>query len=261
MEYATPSLVSEHDEDLLGTTQQHQHQQQEEGTRPPPPIISSMETSTTRTRQQQQTSTTAFASEYNPEDIPQYRQLLENDHDDTAAWAINIALIFFLSLVCISVLLSFVVIKEYGFIALVFLSIMIIFVLFLAYFVDQTILKKNEKLRPVRNKIFVAVETFQQAMADEYHLFKEDWNEYQLLLTNGEEYGNDGDERQQQSNTPKMKRKKSKFFKMVKPFLGATKRKLFKRKKGTKKQNNNNQTTATDGEYNPPTTTAEMEMV
>ena len=50
--------------------------------------------------------------------------------DRMAAWAIHIALIFFCGLVIASVLISFTVIRNYGFVALVGLMLVVVFVVF-----------------------------------------------------------------------------------------------------------------------------------
>lgn len=212
-------------------TQQNQNEPQHSSTSENP----------TTTRQTLDQSFESIAKSIDPESLPQYQQMLEEDYDKTAAWAIHIALILFFSLVCISILLAFVVIHNYGFIALLLLSIMVLFVLFLAYFVDQTILKKNENLKPVRHKIVTALEKAHQAVVEEFHLFREDWHEYNLLLTNGEDPIQQAEQPSPTTTSTKMRRKKSKLFKLVKPFVG----KLFKRKR--KKTNNND-----SSEYNPP---------
>lgn len=160
---------------------------------------------------------------------------LDEDSDQAAAWAIHVALILFCSLVFTSLVLSFVVIDNYGFLTLVILSVLVGFCLCLAWFVDKTVLQQNEKLKPIRNQIVVAVETAKQAVADELDLFKNDWSEFHLLLTNGEDTDEEEEKGVENAQaTPKMKRKKSVLFKMVKPFLGG-RRKLLKRKKNKNK--------------------------
>jgi hypothetical protein len=161
---------------------------------------------------------------------------LDEDTDQAAAWAIHIALILFCSLVCISLVLSFVVIHSYGFLTLFFMSVVVGFCLGLAWFVDKTVLQKNEKLKPIRNKIVVAMETAKHEIAEELDLFKNDWSEFHLLLTNAEYTDEEEEENGTTQTTPKLKRKKSVLFKMVKPFLGG-RRKLFKRKKNRSKTN------------------------
>jgi hypothetical protein len=151
--------------------------------------------------------------------------------DRVAAWAIHIALIFFCGLVVASVLISFTVIHRYGFVALLGLCCMVFFVGFLAVFVDQTILSQNPKLRPIRQKIAAVVQATKGLLVEEYHLLIRDWNEH-LLLTQGEEqhqaYTDNAQQRGSRLPPPSMPqgRKRSKIFKMVKPFLGL-KKKLF----------------------------------
>jgi hypothetical protein len=152
--------------------------------------------------------------------------------DRLAAWAIHIALIFFCGLVVASVLISFTVIRKYGLVALVGLILVVVFVCFLATFVDQTILSKNPKLRPIRQKIAAAVNATKGLIVEEYQLLIRDWNEH-LLLTQGEEqyqaYSEGaglGPSRSGRLPPPTMPqgRKRSKLFKFVKPFLGIKKK-------------------------------------
>lgn len=157
----------------------------------------------------------------------------EAEADRLAAWAIHVALIFFCGLVVASVLISFTVIRKYGFVALLGLMVMVTFVGFLAVFVDQTILSKNAKLRPIRQKIAAAVEATKGLLAEEYHLLMRDWNEH-LLLTQGEEQyqayqtGGEGGLNEPNGRLPPptvpLGRKRSKIFKMVKPLLGLKKK-------------------------------------
>ncbi|KAL3903222.1 MAG: hypothetical protein SGILL_010527 [Bacillariaceae sp.] len=154
--------------------------------------------------------------------------------DRMAAWAIHVALIFFCGLVVASVLISFTVIRNYGFVALVGLMIVVTFVGFLAVFVDQTILSKNDKLKPIRQKIAAAVNATKGLIKEEYHLLVRDWNEH-LLLTQGQEQyqayaeagdGNTGLPSSSRLPPPSVPqdRKRSKLFKLVKPFLGIKKK-------------------------------------
>jgi hypothetical protein len=161
---------------------------------------------------------------------------LDEDTDQAAAWAIHLALILFCSLVCISLVLSFVVIHSYGFLTLFLMSVVVGFCLGLAWFVDKTVLQKNENLKPIRNKIVVAMETAKHEISKELDLFKNDWSEFHLLLTNAEYADEEEEENGTTPITPKLKRKKSVLFKMVKPLLGG-RRKLFKRKNNRSKKN------------------------
>jgi hypothetical protein len=173
-----------------------------------------------------------------------YSKFEDGDTDRAAAWAIHLALIFFATLVVISLILSFVVIHNYGFVTLLLLSVVLGFCIGLAWFVDRTVLSKNEKLRPIRTKIIHTVETAKQALADEIHNFQQDWKDYHLLLTTGESEVDDDDvvefdestqEKKSTKPTQAKSRKKSVLFKMVKPFLGA-RQKVKKRKKEKKKK-------------------------
>jgi hypothetical protein len=146
--------------------------------------------------------------------------------DRVAAWAIHIALIFFCGLVIASVLISFTVIRKYGFVTLLALLTMLVFVGFLAAFVDRTILSKNPKLRPIRQKIAATIEATKGLLVEEYYLLLQDWNEH-LLLTQGQdqyqpynEGSNNGTNTRLPSPSVVHGRKRSKIFKIVKPFLG-----------------------------------------
>ncbi|CAJ1888183.1 unnamed protein product [Cylindrotheca closterium] len=169
----------------------------------------------------------------------------EDEPEEMAAWVIHAALIGFFSLVCLSLILSFVVIQSYGFLTLVFLGFLIGFCIGLAIFVDRTILQKNEKLKPIRNKIASAVTTAKDVIREEISLFKKEWREFHLLLTNGEDDmdGANGEADKDDAyvnvdttTTVPKKKKKSVIFKMAKPFLGV-KKKLFKRKRKQEKTN------------------------
>jgi hypothetical protein len=181
-----------------------------------------------------------------------YKRLEQADHEQIAAWAIHFALIAFCALVVIAVLLSFLVISNYGFVAMCGLFSVCVFFVFLAWFVDKTILSQNKKLKPIRRKILRVVEAAQQAVADEYKLFQIDWNDHHYLLTNFESCEEDDEEQEQQQHstvtpTPSKDKKRSVVFKMLKPLLGI-RRKIFRRKRKDKRQNTSNE------EYEPPVT-------
>ena len=177
------------------------------------------------------------------DNISRRSNISDDDHsaERVTAWAIHIALIFFCGLAIASVVLTFTVIRNYGFVTLLLMTFVIAFCAFLACFVDSTILSKNPKLRPVRQKILTAVRATRKMLEDEYHLFIHDWNE-NLLLTQGSEnntrnaMGTEaghpvGDDNSASSRilptTPQERRRKSKVFKMIRPFLGL-KKKLFR---------------------------------
>jgi len=170
----------------------------------------------------------------------------EREADRFAAWVIHAALIFFCFLVIVGVVLSLRVIRNYGFITLVGLLVLLSFVGFLACFVDRTVLAKNPKLRPIRQKIIGVVDAARQMLAEEYHLLKRDWNEH-LLLTQGEEQyfsdvgrstvANNGIDVMTGIPPPRnpQGRKRSKVFKLVKPLLGL-KKKFFRGRKQRRQQ-------------------------
>ncbi len=201
-----------------------------------------------------------------------------DDFDRVAAWAIHVALILFCGLVVAAVILSFIVIRNYGLIALVGLILMVTFVAFLACFVDETILSKNPKLKPIRQKISNVVQATRNLFVEEYQLFLIDYNEHMLLLTNGEgivgtagESLNSSDGNNHvllNADDPKLLpaqaslsgiRRRSKVFRVVKPLL-VMKKKLFSgsrggaRKKESSLQPSHHRASASlPVEYHPPT--------
>ena len=188
----------------------------------------------------------------------QGQETTEVDHhgaERATAWVIHLALILFCGLVVTCTVLTFAVIHTYGFLTLMLLVVVIGFCAFLACFVDSTILSKNPKLQPVRQQILTAMHATRRIIEDEYQMFVRDWKEEVLMLTqSGENYNpavagnpvNGGDGNMASTIPPQQKRKKSKIFKLVKPFLGL-KKKLFKAK-GRRRQNTSTQrdTTQTD---------------
>jgi hypothetical protein len=169
------------------------------------------------------------------------------DSDKIAAWAIHVALIFFCGLIFIALLLAFFVIHQFGLVASIGLFLVVTFSIFLAVFVDKTILSKDSKLKPIRRKILKVVQAAQTAVEDEFQAFQRDWQEHYLLLTNGEsidehETEEEDEEGQQQAARTKPK-KRSALFKMIKPLFGI--RKVFRRKRKQKDQ-------ATSSDYQPP---------
>lgn len=141
--------------------------------------------------------------------------------EKAAAWAIHFALIFFCVLILTCVLLTFRVIRQYGFLTLVLMVCVLAFCGFLACFVDSTILSQNAKLKPVRQKIITVAKTTKKLLEEEYHLFLNDWKEHHLLLR---QYGETDGIGELPTTTPQTKRKKSKVFKMIKPLLGLKKK-------------------------------------
>lgn len=169
------------------------------------------------------------------------------DIDQVAAWAIHLALIFFASLVLAAVVLTVVVMRDYGFITFVLLMVILSFGAGLAWFVDQAVLSKNPNLRPIRRRILTVVKAAQQKIFEEYHLFVQDWKEHQLLLTEGSTFAGAGGytaaedaaapyfsaEGTPTSTVGARKKKKSRIFRLVKPFLGLKKKILLRRRGGT----------------------------
>lgn len=166
--------------------------------------------------------------------------------DRITAWAIHIALIFFCFLIITCVLLTFKVVSKYGFVTLVLVIFVIIFFAFMACFVDNTILYQNPKLRPVRQKILTVVKAARIILEDEYHLFIRDWKECLLITQGGESNCHNITENLVEDDSNKSsgivripptlqgQRKKSKMFKLIRPFLGL-KKNLFREKRRRQK--------------------------
>ena len=198
------------------------------------------------------TSKTANASTETP------YNLMDNDHEQFTSWAIHLALILFGGLVCLAVLLAFLVIHNYGLIAMSALGLVILFFVGLALFVNY-ILKQDARLEPVRRKIQGFADRVQQMVHDEMTAFQFEWSQY-LLLTNGDagtdvpnDQENDPTNTNSNSNSNPIllepKKKKSVVFRMIKPFLKARKRVFGRKSSKTKKD-----TELTCTSYEAPTT-------
>ena len=201
-----------------------------------------------------------------------------NDYnaERVAAWSIHIALIFFCGLVIASVILTFTVVRDYGFLTLILAGFIIVFCGFLACFVDNTILSTNPKLRPVRQKILSVVRATRKMLEDEYRLFVHDWNE-NLLLTEGNSQNNNETQTTTKTSNPmddnnsgflplsakERRKKQSRVFKMIKPFLGL-KKKMFRGRRRQRQWQGQGQNSVSNNDasssnqkpsYEPPTTT------
>lgn len=179
---------------------------------------------------------------------------LEEETDKYTAWIIHIALLFFVGLILSAILLTVFVIDKYGMVALMGLILLVSFAIFMAWFVDKTVLSKNVQLKPIRNKILRAVQVTKQAMVEEFHLFQRDWNE-QLLLTNSSsrnEALNDdrGDSR---GPRPAKNKKRSVVFKLIKPFFRLGRKMSRKKNKGKSATSSSTSTAAAGSSpYQPP---------
>ena len=77
---------------------------------------------------------------------------MDNDHEQLTSWAFHLALVLFGGLVCLAVLLTFLVIHNYGFIAISALALVILMFVGLALFV-KFILKQDARQVPVPRKL------------------------------------------------------------------------------------------------------------
>jgi hypothetical protein len=157
---------------------------------------------------------------------------IDQSAERAAAWAIHIALIFFCALIIACVVLTFRVVRGYGFVTLVLMTFVLVFCAFLALFVDSTILSQNPKLKPVRQKIITVMRTTRRMLQDEYHLFIRDWKERLLITQDGEQSCSQNSSENLMGDdsgmlrippTSQKRRKKSKVFKLIRPLLGLKK--------------------------------------
>lgn len=187
---------------------------------------------------------------------------VDESAERAAAWAIHIALIFFCALIIVCILLTISVVRNYGFVTWVLVTCIIVFFAFLTCFVDSTILSQNPKLRPVRQKIVTVVRATRKILEDEYQLFIRDWKETLLITQDGESFGQNTTENlmcdDASGTTPQKKRKKSKVFKLIRPFLGL-KKGMFKGKGRRQKTKNAAASNNIDGDI--PTTTYEAPVI
>lgn len=187
-----------------------------------------------------------FESTNNPYTKLETLEISDESAEKAAAWAIHFALIFFCVLILTCVLLTFKVIRDYGFLTLVLMACVLAFCGFLACFVDSTILSENPKLKPVRQKIITVARTTKKLLEEEYHLFLNDWKEHHLFLKQFGENDGIGDHDLLPTTTTRTKRKKSKVFKMIKPLLG------LRKKFGDKRRRRQNTTGASALESESP---------
>lgn len=176
-------------------------------------------------------------------DAKAYRKM-EEESERFAAWAIHIVLGVFCGLVILAVVMTFFIVQNYGLVAMMGVSLVLCFMVFLAYFVDQTILSQDTKLRPIRQKIIHVVEVAKKAVVEEFNLFKRDWNEH-FLLTNGsmEDEEKANAKSAPRAGQPAMKKKRSVVFRAIKSSFRLG-RKVFRgQKRGS---------TGQEPKYHPP---------
>ena len=169
-----------------------------------------------------------------------------NDNDQAernVAWVIHFCLVFFMGLVLLSIVFTIHIVSKsttrYAFVTVVVLGIMIVFYIFLFYFVDDTVLSQNQKLRPIRRKIIKVCDTTSMFLHEEYYLFVRDWkqethnmwlltadadiNTTGTATTRNEEAdettGSSGRHQEQQPQQQNTTKKRSTLFKIIKPFF------------------------------------------
>ena len=126
-------------------------------------------------------------------------QRMEEESERNVAWAIHVVLGGFCALVIVSSVMTFFIVEKYGLVVLVGSMVVVCFMIFLMWFVDQTVLSQNPRLKPVRQKIIRVVQLAKKAVVEEFQLFKRDWNEH-FLLTNGGASSMDDDEEDNDNN-------------------------------------------------------------
>jgi len=121
-----------------------------------------------------------------------YRRM-EEESERNIAWAVHAVLGVFCGLILLSSVMTFLIVENYGLVTMMGSVLLLCFMIFLMYFVDQTVLSQSTKLKPMRRKVIRVLELAKKAMVEEFHLFKRDWNEH-FLLTNGSPLDNDDDD-------------------------------------------------------------------
>ena len=132
---------------------------------------------------------------------------------------------------------------------LVSLLVLIVLVIGLARVVDRT-LQEDARLRPIRNKIVQVWQETQEAAITEWALFQEEWKEHNevWLLEDGEAVVEESPAIAVEEGTKPKKKKRSKLFGFVRPFLrGKRKRRKKKEEQLRQKQ---------EEEYQPPQETS-----
>ena len=189
-----------------------------------------------------------------------YYQLMDVS-DKATAWAIHICLIVFAVIVIVAVVLAFLAIESYGVVAIVAISMIVLALGGLGWFV-HSIVQDDHRLRPIRREIHSWTKVIQQIVQDEMDAFYDEWQDEYKLLTYGDVSSTkDGTQQQQQQHptnqksldepssldcdpsnsismpSPRRKRK-SVLFTMVRPFL-TVKRRVFSRSKRNNSNSNN----------------------
>lgn len=132
------------------------------------------------------------------------------------ACIVHIALVFFSVLVGVAVVLVFSLVQQFGLLALVLTSVLVMAVLGLACFLDN-VMKEDKKWKPLRNKIRHWQSVTKAVLVQEFKQFQLDWNEY-LLLTDGKMEYNANEENIESAQKPK-RQQRSMLFRVMKPLL------------------------------------------
>lgn len=133
-----------------------------------------------------------------------YYQLMDVS-DKATAWAIHICLIVFAVIVIVAVVLAFLAIESYGVVAIVAISMIVLALGGLGWFV-HSIVQDDHRLRPIRREIHSWTKVIQQIVQDEMDAFYDEWQDEYKLLTYGDVSSTkDGTQQQQQQHPTNQK--------------------------------------------------------
>lgn len=132
------------------------------------------------------------------------------------ACVVHVALVFFTVLVGVSVVLVFSLVQQFGLLALVLTSILVMAVVGLAFFLDG-VMKEDKKWKPLRKTMRHWQAVTKAVLVQEFKHFQLDWNAY-LLLTDGK-LENDANVQNKEPKQKQKKEQRSILFRLVKPLL------------------------------------------
>uniref|UniRef100_A0A6T6EE42 Uncharacterized protein n=1 Tax=Craspedostauros australis TaxID=1486917 RepID=A0A6T6EE42_9STRA len=115
-----------------------------------------------------------------------FRDEFEHRNKAQTAQIVHVAMLMLFGLVMLSILLALVAIARYGLVAFVGLGVMVVVVAVVGLTLHGVMNEQDAKLRPIQRQVKHGIAGIQQWVADEVEAFQSEWQEYQLLLTNGE---------------------------------------------------------------------------
>ena len=200
-------------------------------------------------------TTTAVNDDEEETFSPEDEAIKKDAADQIVGCIVHFALAFFIVLTGVAAFLAIMLVSQFGFLALFIISLLLVVVFGIAWFLDH-VMKEDAKWKPVRREIrrWKAVAT--AVVLKEVRDFQLDWNEHLLLTDGNAEYDlYDDDELPTMPSSkgatgsakPKQKRGRSVMFKMVKPFL-----KFGGRRRRRKQKESEAATEAATDSYLPP---------